>query len=319
MSGPPALPETVIAFTVSGLREKYLSASLGSWAKVRGIKGVRLLFMVEPTMMDVAAFTGFLDRNFPGSTVVLNDDRLGCLENTKAAVDKAFSLGAQFIILAEEDLEVSDDVLEYFTFTQKYAHDENIIAACAHTFQASPKSPADGVVSARWFSPLVWGTWRSQWEKFIRPEWDGLTGNPQAWDLQLRLRIVHGGKWCVFPGRSRAIHRGIASTLTVAVLAEHFYRASLSNCFSPHYGVQDWHEVPRSKEYGLVVLWLASTGQAVHLIPGKRKGSGASCTRPSLLRDSSMMWRPGACGATSGMASAGQPWRSWWLLPRMSP
>jgi len=317
MSGLAALPETVIAFTVSGLREKYLSGSLGSWAKVRGIKGVRLLCLVEPTTsMDVGAFSAFLDRNFPGSAVIRNETRLGCLENTKAAVDAAFGLGAEFAILAEEDLEVSDDVLEYFAFTQKYASDENIVAACAHTFQAGPKSPADGVVTAHWFSPLVWGTWRSQWENFIRPDWDGLTGNPQAWDLQLRLRIVHGEKWCVFPGQSRSIHRGIASTLTSTILAEHFYKASLSNCFHPHYAVQDWREVPRSAEYKLVVLWLGSTGQAVPLlIRGRRKDSGVSCTRPSRLTDSCVILSPPglrAWAGTSCTAAPGRLLRSWW-------
>ena len=255
------LPDTLIAFTVSGMREKYLRATLDSWAKVRGIKGVRMLFMVEPTVMDMNAFCEFLSRNFPGSVVWVNEERLGCLDNTRAAMDKGFGLDAEFVVLAEEDLDVSDDVLEYFAFAQKYRSDENIAAVCAHTYQAGKKSPAHGVFTAHWFSPLVWGTWQPQWEDFIRPLWAGTTGNDQAWDLNLRLQIVRTEKYCAFPGRSRAIHRGVASTLTSALLAEHFYRASLSNCYSPHYDPQDWHEIPRSREYELVVLWPGGTAR----------------------------------------------------------
>jgi hypothetical protein len=220
---------------------------------VRGVQDATLLFMVEPTRMDLAAFQAFLVRSFKSTQIVVNPTRAGCIENTKMAMNTAFALGAEFAVLAEEDLAVSDDVLEYFAFTQRYASDPGIAAACAHTYQAGKKSPSHGVFSAHWFSPLVWGTWRDKWTDFIRPDWQGLDSNPQAWDLNLRLQIVHADKFCVFPGRSRSIHRGVDSTLTTALLAEHFYKASLSNCFSPSYPPQDWREIPRSREYELVV------------------------------------------------------------------
>lgn len=201
----------------------------------------------------LAAFQGYLSRAFRKSLVVINETRLNCLANTRAALDKAFETGAEFAVVAEEDLAVSDDVLEYFTWAQRYRADPDVTAVCAHTFRAGPRSLASAAVRVDWFSPLVWGTWRDRWEEFIRPAWAGAMGNPQGWDLNLRLQIVAEKKVSVFPGRSRSIHRGTTSTMTAAPLAEHFYKASLTNCFQPHYNPQDWREVPRAKEMELVV------------------------------------------------------------------
>ena len=151
------------------------------------------------------------------------------------------------------NLAVSDDILEYFAWCQRYRSDPEVTTVCAHTYRAGPKSLPGAVIKVDWFSPLVWGTWRSQWENFIRPGWGWAMGNEEAWDLNLRLQIVAEHKVSVFPGPSRSIHRGTTSTLTAAALSEHFYRASLTNNFEPHYQPQYWHEVPRSKELELVV------------------------------------------------------------------
>lgn len=250
--------DITVAFTVSSQREKYLRESLDSWAHARGVQDVRLLFMMEPRRpphhpFPMMEFKEFLARSFPHYLIVVNEERLGCLDNTRAAMDKSFATGAEFTILAEEDIAVADDVLEYFTWAQRFKDDPEVSSVCAHTFRAAPGTPTGEAVRVRWFSPLVWGTWPDEWKNFIRPEWAGCMGNPQAWDLNYRLQLVHADKYAIFPTNSRSIHIGHSSTLTREPLASYFYNASLTDCYHPPYGPQEWVEVPRTREYKLVV------------------------------------------------------------------
>ena len=72
-----------------------------------GDRRVQLLFMVEPNQpgqaqFPVAEFQSYLLRHFQSSLVVVDEERLGCLANTRAGLDKAFECGAEFTILAEE-------------------------------------------------------------------------------------------------------------------------------------------------------------------------------------------------------------------------
>lgn len=249
--------EVAVAFTVSGRREKYLRATIDSWAKVRGVRDVHLLFSVEPggamSGTNLAHFEAFLKRSFPSVSVHVNEYVLGCLDNTRRAMRKAFQTGAQFAICAEEDLAVSTDVLEYFTWAQRYRDDSDIQTVCAHTFRSGKHVPPGKAVRIKWFSPLVWGTWQRKWEDFILPDWQGLDTNAQAWDLNLRLQLVHADKFSLFPTQSRSIHRGVVSTLTPGMLAEYYYNASLSNCYHDHYDPQDWAEIPPAEELGMTV------------------------------------------------------------------
>lgn len=237
-------PEVAVAFTVSGQREKYLRETLDSWLLARGVQDTHLVFCIEPDpRFPVGPFREWCQRSFTHSSVIVNDHQRGCLDNTRAAADAGFATGARFVIVAEEDIAVSTDTLEYFAWAQRYEHDENVAAVCAHTFRAPGKVPAHIAVQVCWFSPLVWGTWRDDWEKFIRPRWGSTPGNDQAWDLHLRLEVQKAGKRSVFPARSRSQHFGNLSSITTPVLSEFFYAGSLSNCYSPRYDPQPWAEV----------------------------------------------------------------------------
>lgn len=243
-----------VAFTVSALRQDYLRTTLDSWARVRGVGQARLLFAFEPLPrrarpFPVAEFREYLARSFPGCwyTISTAEERQGCFANTRRAVDQALATGRDFVVLAEEDVTVADDTLEYFRWAaQTYHGDQDVIAVCAHSFRSAESAAAASVVRAPWFSPIVWGTWPDRWRDFIRPGWGGAAGNPDAWDLNLRQRIAAAGRVSVFPLRSRALHHGKVSTLTPGALAEHFYGASVSRCFAAHYPPQDYGEILRS-------------------------------------------------------------------------
>jgi len=249
------LPVNVVAFTVSGHRQKYLRATLDSWAAARGVQDWHLLFALEPCRLffPVPEFTAWVRGAFASAQVSVADSRLGCLRNTRRALREAFASGAGFAVLAEEDIVVSTDVLEYFRWAAgTYAGEGKVTAVCAHSLHAGSGDQA-AVVQASWFSPIVWGTWADRWREFIGPGWHASPGNSQSWDDHLRRRINGAGRCSIFPVRSRSQHRGQTSTLTPGPLAEWFYRQALSGTFTAARPPQSYREVPFTEDLGLIV------------------------------------------------------------------
>jgi hypothetical protein len=241
----------VVAFTVSGDRQEYLRRSLDSWVRVRGIDAATLLFMVEPSRaFPLAEFTRWAEENIPCPVkVVANPVQLQCLANTRAAFSGAFGLGASFAVLAEEDIVVSSDVLEYLAWAEEeYRADADVVMVCAHVKESQGAKPWQ-VTRAPWFSPLICGTWHDRWEDFVLPGWGGLPDNgrgvsaDQAWDVHLRGRVRQAGKSCLFPALSRALHIGEYSTWLSLRLSSAMLRGSESTCFSPDYEKQPYREV----------------------------------------------------------------------------
>jgi len=246
-----------IAFTVSCQREKYLREALNSWGRVRGIQDAHLLFCLEPrpvhSPFPVAEFRDFLHRSFVHTEIVRNPEVLGVTANTRNAMELAFARRPDdFVVLAEEDLLVSMDILEWFTWAQRYRDLDGCgvttVSAHAHRSTGLPSH----AVRVPWFSPLVWGTWLNRWREFIEPGWGGLPDNATAWDADLRERISAAGLFSLFPGQSRSKHIGEMSTLTPGLLSEYFYDASQSQCFSPDYPPQEFTEVPGDSIHILV-------------------------------------------------------------------
>jgi hypothetical protein len=249
------VPSQVIAFTVSGLRQKYLREALGTWGRARGIGDWHLLFALEPcrTTFPVAEFTQWANRVFASAEVVVADQHLGCLKNTRRAMRLAFAAGAEFAILAEEDILVSDDVLEYFTWARDvHASEAQVTTVCAHSLRTEAGGPAD-VVRTSWFNPIIWGTWKDRWKDFIDPVWGPWEGNHQSWDNNLRMQIRSADRQTIYPVYSRSLHIGQTSTLTPGLLSEYFYKGALSSTFSEHREPQQYREVPFSAKLGLLV------------------------------------------------------------------
>jgi hypothetical protein len=186
-------------------------------------------------------FEGFMATRFPQAHVVRNSARLGCLRNTRRAMQ--YALGqSEFGVLAEEDIEVSDDVLEYFTWaSEHYRSDPSVLAVCAHSLSSA--GSAGDVARAPWFTPLVWGTWRDRWNLMLA-HWEPRQGYPEGWDYNIRMitgRMVQ----CVYPALSRAQHFGAQSTMTWAspvTGSNYFHDRSQSKTFQPHYEPQEFRE-----------------------------------------------------------------------------
>jgi hypothetical protein len=162
--------QPVITMTVSGDRPGYLTETLDSWSAVRGLSGWSFRFVVEPGREESrcrSAIEEFSGRRVARDVHVrVNDERRGVLANPHHALRTAFAVGAGFVVLAEEDIVVADDVCELFA---AQPDDPEVLAVCA--FSRLPAPQPEDVVAAGPFSPWVWGTWADRWHDLLGPRW----------------------------------------------------------------------------------------------------------------------------------------------------
>jgi hypothetical protein len=236
-----------VAFTVSCRRPRYLRRTLESWARCRG--EAQFLFSMEPASREfgLGQFVHWARSVLGDVKVVGSHERLGCNRNTYKALDEGFRQ-SEFTVLAEEDIEVASDALEYFTWaSQEYRGDPQVLAVCAHVKEGGQGACVEGVARAPWFSPLVWGTWQAKWEALLEPGWRQC---PDSWDAHVRTVCAERSLCCVFPDMSRAVHFGENSTQMPRQAngdPNYFHRQALSQCYRPHYEPQPYREggIPR--------------------------------------------------------------------------
>jgi hypothetical protein len=201
-------------------RPHYLAPVLDSWAEVRGLHGWHLRVAVEPSgsVDDVVALVeAFVRRTGHADTeVVVNPVRLGVLENPYVHLEALFGAGYGFVVRAEDDLLVADDVLELFAHVATTYAEEPAVAT-AHAFSPGPVGPGPGELGREGaFCPWVWGTWRDRWLDLLGPTWDrdystynGSPGFETGWDWNLNTRVFPAHGLCaVAPAVSRVRNIG---------------------------------------------------------------------------------------------------------------
>ena len=160
----------VIAFTVCDRVRTWRGFSK-SGRDVRGIADAHLIFRCEPGCDEAVALCRAVDFAAE-TTVTINPQRYGVLGNPWHALNDGFAL-SDFAILAEEDLIVAPDVLEYFAWCRdRYRDDPRVLGITTHQYLEQPGGLA-GVMPQRFDQDpdphlWVWGTWRNWWEGFIR-------------------------------------------------------------------------------------------------------------------------------------------------------
>lgn len=196
-------------------RPQYFRKALQSWAQVSGISRVPMTVFLDPSdrtdqlieIIHEAQDSGALDISYR-----INAERLGVLVNPVESAGTLFRENEklQFLIFAEEDLIVSDDVLEYFAWCDKrFRNSWDILLACAHTEEGAQADadPAAVKFSSR-FRCWIWATWRDRWEKFLEPEWDR-DYTHGGWDVNINDRIIPEYGWkTVLPLASRSQNIG---------------------------------------------------------------------------------------------------------------
>jgi hypothetical protein len=209
--------KTAVVMTVCD-RPRYLAQVLeGSWLQVDGLAEVDWWFMLEPTGQQAECWSIIHDfcRRLPAGsrwTIWPNERRLGVLENPYQGMKLAFGTGYDYVILAEDDVLVSRDVLAYHAWAAHRYRDQGMLAVCSHQLD-DRGGPYDVGISTR-FDPLVWGTWAGTWQRLIEPTWDhdystGPGGGVEAgWDWNLNRVLAEHCHGVVKPAQSRSLHIG---------------------------------------------------------------------------------------------------------------
>jgi hypothetical protein len=200
--------------TVSADRPQYLEQTLDSWRHVRSTEDWVFGFSVEPGP-HLRACADLIDRFTESrkSFVIVNPKRYGVLRNPFASFNNAFRQ-FEFVVLSEEDVEVSNDILEFFScMSSKYIDAQKVLAVCAENWCA-PGNDHDAVFLDPRFCPLVWGTWQDRWENTLRDTWDldystgNADGSHAGWDWNINRIIKSEGFKVAAPGVARSLHIG---------------------------------------------------------------------------------------------------------------
>jgi hypothetical protein len=196
--------------------------------------------MVEPSERQGNALDLIRDSGLPNIRIHKNKDRLGVLTNPWAGMNMAFDDGAEFAFVTEEDVIVSDDILEYVSWGREYFRDsETCMGLCANIKFPDPANPAQVFYAG--FDPLGWGTWEGKWERYLKHSWDHdySSGDPGGWDHNINHRILPKRNMnFAFPSVSRTDHVGKHEG--VHMISE-WFEASQAPTFQHHIDKQNFY------------------------------------------------------------------------------
>lgn len=162
-------------------RADYLADTLDSWLKVRGLYDWDFYISVDETenkedLADVLNVVSYFQKQyksevFGGSvTIIRHSPKLGVLKHPYVILDTLFSEGYDFVLRAEDDLVVSDGILEYFDWASsafKFIPD----VATVHGFSFDNSDDERLTQRKQEFNPWIFGTWKRMWPR-LKKDWD---------------------------------------------------------------------------------------------------------------------------------------------------
>lgn len=227
------LPDAVLVMT-AWRRPDYLEKALASWTRARGASRLGgLVVALGPSeheerqrdTIELAARTLGVDVTIrPDSPAAQASPGMHrALGETLTWVRD--ELGPAAVICAEEDLVVSDDVLEYMQWAlNRFVSDPAVVTVLAHDVGGQgwdiPGIGQQGFGAAQdraalqcYFNPWVWATWCGPRLDFLLARWDwDATKGPVGWqhgyDWQIRRVLLEQGLLSVVPAASRSQNIG---------------------------------------------------------------------------------------------------------------
>lgn len=193
-------------------RPYYLEPVINSWNKVRGLQEIPATFFIEPSDQYNDIINSVFNLNTEVSTIS-NQERVGVLTNPWNALNTAFENGADFTILAEDDVIVSEDTLEFFNWAA-IEYQTSYKTLCVNAFSRLGSGKDNQVTSERSFSPLVWGVWKDRWETILKDSWDkdystgNTDGSEAGWDWNINRILQFREMNVLKPVNSRSDHIG---------------------------------------------------------------------------------------------------------------
>ena len=209
------MKDKAIFFTVYD-RIRYLIPTLEQWRKVRGLENYDIYFRIEPSRITediVEEINKFSHDVNTDVRTILNLEVQGCARNTWNGFNDLFNK-YDFVILTEDDILPSTDVLEYFAFLERKYRDDEEVAVISANYELEGYDPYL-VSKVEIFRGIIWGTWRNMWERYIKDTWDfdystGENGGPSGWDWNLTLRVLPKNNLkTLVPHSARSQHIGV--------------------------------------------------------------------------------------------------------------
>lgn len=205
-------------------RVNYFQQTLYTWRDVRGLQDWDVVFSIEPSpvlhnMLEEIQL--FIEDTGIDATIIVNPERYGVLHHPWVALQNLFINDSyDFVVRAEDDLIVSDDILEYFSWAaEQYKDDDDVATVHGMSFDQHGENP-ERVARVAGFNPWIWGTWREHWLEYISPSWDHdystfnvYPGNQSGWDWNLNTRVFPALKFVgIYPEVSRVDNIGVYGT-----------------------------------------------------------------------------------------------------------
>lgn len=178
-------------------RPEYLRQVLESWANVHGIQRWDFIISIdwsEDTHLIEDVVADFYDK-IPNLIIITHPKNLGVLKHPLEIMDYLFEeFGYEFIVRAEDDLVVSDGVLEYFEIA-KHSFNSVMSIATVHAHSEDEEGELNKVYKEIRFNPWLFGTWKHKWD-ILRNNWDQdystydtVPGNRSGFDWNFNLRV----------------------------------------------------------------------------------------------------------------------------------
>lgn len=221
-----AMADAVLIITAKR-RPEYFEQVLESWARARGVHDLYWITIrlarSDPNMeYDMSALARSVAREYQlPLRVVLDDPEDGRMKGQDLALGKEITASfsdpaCQFVMQCDDDIIVSDDVLEYFTWARELGVD----CVCAHNDLGQGWSPqwddagaAQDLVRVRGeFTSWCWGVPREAWERVWGPTWDwsrtsGSDPMEHGWEWEMH-RQANKGLRVAIPDASRCQNIG---------------------------------------------------------------------------------------------------------------
>lgn len=197
-------------------RPHYLRRVLDSWESVRGQDDWDFYISIDKspevqTIIDLAR--RFQKRTRATVYISALSENLGVLKHPYIVMDRLFQM-YDFVLRTEDDLEVSDDILEYFNWTSG-AFQGMADVKSIHAFSPDDAARPSVVRVKNEFNPWVFGTWKDDWAD-LKANWDldystynGTPGVESGFDWHFTSRVYPANSWYgVFPEKSRVLNIG---------------------------------------------------------------------------------------------------------------
>jgi len=207
----------VLAFTAYN-RVDYLKQTLASWSKTNLELVTSVQFYIEPSdkLNEITTVIDDFAVKCPVPVVKhVNPEKLGVLKNPWKLFENLFDFQlATFVILGEDDFDVSPDTLDFIEAARHQAQPKTLAICCKNVGENSDENPATYTYDTG-FSGNIWGTWAENWRKYLKKSWDfnydsGTLDAPQSgWDWNIALRVMpQNNLRCLVPTASRSYHTG---------------------------------------------------------------------------------------------------------------